>query len=155
MANTQLFHPGKSNLPALVLFTFDQRPDVLPASRTTLWAPQGCLNVNGGWVDYLMSFRRRKSEDRQAWDRFLRQHRQELLLCGIPEDIFQDQGRFLVFLEHGFDEAGGMRFDTAFSTETLRPEQVHRFAQFILKHFQRCEPLAAQLEQQADHGGDA
>ncbi|MBY0455713.1 MAG: hypothetical protein K2V38_00085, partial [Gemmataceae bacterium] len=49
-----------------------------------------------------MSFRRK----RDGWDEFLRRHGAALRACGVPDEVTRDRGRFLRFLDHGFDQDG-------------------------------------------------
>ena len=50
-----------------------------------------------------MSFRRQRDD----WDKFLKRHGPELLACDIPDYVIAKKMRFLVFLDHGYDEWGG------------------------------------------------
>jgi hypothetical protein len=61
-----------------------------------------------GWGALGMSFRRRRDE----WDEFLKRHGPELRACGIPDYVVAKKMRFLVFLDHGYDEGGGPRTPT-------------------------------------------
>jgi hypothetical protein len=80
-----------------------------------------------------MSFRRK----RDKWDEFLARHGAELRACGVPDDVVRDRGRFLRFLDHGYDEDGAWlsRPSTAWSPTMLTPEQATRLADFLSHHF--------------------
>jgi hypothetical protein len=80
-----------------------------------------------------MSFRRK----RDAWDEFLKRHGAELRACGVPDDVVGDRGRFLRFLDHGFDRDGWwlQRPCVPWSIEMLTAEQAGRLADFVVRHF--------------------
>ena len=68
-----------------------------------------------------MSFRRVRDD----WDEFLKQHAPELLACGIPDYVIADKMRFLVFLDHGYDEWGWAENRHAFfNSRILTDEQI-------------------------------
>lgn len=46
-----------------------------------------------------MSFRH-KSEKRREWQSWLRKHRGELLACGVPLAVLEEESDWLYFLEH-------------------------------------------------------
>lgn len=48
-----------------------------------------------------MSFRRERGTALQ-WQRWLDEHRQELLDCGLPAEVFQDRRSWFYFPEHGY-----------------------------------------------------
>jgi|GEM_PF-1844155 hypothetical protein len=75
-----------------------------------------------------MGFRRTSDE----WSEFVRRHRVELLECGIPEEVFSDRIRFLVFLDHGYDETGWLKSKhDSFHARILTDSQLARLAQFV------------------------
>lgn len=78
-----------------------------------------------------MAFRRVRDE----WDEFLSQHGAELRLCGIPDHVVATKMRFLVFLEHGFDEWEWAKkpFDF-FDARILTDEQIARLAELVGRH---------------------
>jgi hypothetical protein len=80
-----------------------------------------------------MSFRRKRDE----WDEFLKRHGPELRACGVPDAVTADRVRFLVFLDHGYDEHGWYesRPCAPWSINTLSAEQAARLAAFIERHF--------------------
>jgi hypothetical protein len=95
-----------------------------------------------------MSFRR----TRDNWDEFLEQFGPELRLCGVPEEITRDRARFLVLLEHGYDDRGRFanRPSQAWSIEFLEPNQASQFADFVSHHFGgQYHNLIAELRCQA------
>ena len=61
----------------------------------------------------------------------------ELRACGVPDYVTRDRMRFLVFLDHGYDEQGwGERqLVDVWSVEFLNLEQATRLADFIARHF--------------------
>lgn len=78
-----------------------------------------------------MSFRRH----RDAWDDFLKQHGSVLRECGIPDFIVAKKMRFLVFLDHGYDEWGWAENHHAFfDSRTLTDEQISRLAELVGTH---------------------
>ena len=83
-----------------------------------------------------MSFRRRPDE----WADLIRRHRAELLSCGIPEDVFSNRVRFLVFIDHGYDETGWLASPhEAFHSRVLTDDQVSRLARFVTQHIGELE----------------
>ena len=48
-----------------------------------------------------MSFRRDKKKAR-SWQTWLQQHREELLACGIPLLLLENESRWEYFLYHGY-----------------------------------------------------
>jgi hypothetical protein len=80
-----------------------------------------------------MSFRRK----RDAWDEFLKRHGAELRACGVPDAVIDDRGRFLRFLDHGFDRDGWFqnRPCVPWSINMLSAEQAARLAAFVGRHF--------------------
>jgi hypothetical protein len=79
-----------------------------------------------------MTFRRQRDE----WSEFLRQHAVELRACGVPDEVLRDRLRFLVFLDHGFDQWGWAKSPHAFfDSRVLSDEQVARLAEFVAQHF--------------------
>ncbi|MBP3959540.1 hypothetical protein J8F10_30215 [Gemmata sp. G18] len=99
-----------------------------------------------------MSFRRKRDE----WDEFLKQHGSELRACGIPDAITSDRGRFLRFLDHGFDQDGWWtsRPCTPWSISFLTPDEAIRFANFLTRYFgEEAHPhLIRELRQRAGRG---
>jgi hypothetical protein len=79
-----------------------------------------------------MAFRRRRDD----WSQFLRQHTEELHLCGVPEEVSRDRTRFFVFLDHGYDEWGWAQSPhQCFNSRILSDEQVARLANFVASYF--------------------
>src|SRR5690348_7853990 len=75
-----------------------------------------------GWG---MAFRRRRDE----WDEFLKRHGAELRACGLPDYVVADRMRFLVFLDHGYDDWGRVENPHAFfDARLLTDEQISRLA---------------------------
>jgi hypothetical protein len=78
-----------------------------------------------------MAYRRRRNE----WDEFLERHGQELRACGLPDYLLADRLRFLVFLDHGFDEWGwGKNPHAFFEARLLTDDQIARLADFVGQH---------------------
>jgi hypothetical protein len=78
-----------------------------------------------------MTFRRRRDE----WDEFLSRYGSELQACGIPDYVVANKMRFLVFLDHGFDEWGWAENHHAFfDSRVLTDEQVARLAKLVGEH---------------------
>lgn len=79
-----------------------------------------------------MAFRQK----RDSWDEFLREHRTDLRECGIPDEVFEKRLRFLVFLDHGFDQWGYAKNPHAFfHPDVLTDEQLDRLADLVEEHF--------------------
>lgn len=78
-----------------------------------------------------MAFRRRRDE----WDEFLSRHGPELRACGVPDYVVAKKVRFLVFLDHGFDEWGWAENHHAFfDARVLSDEQIARLAELVGRH---------------------
>lgn len=78
-----------------------------------------------------MAFRRRRDE----WDDFLQRHGAELEECGIPDYVVRDKPRFLVFLDHGYDEWGWAKHPHAFfDSRVLSDEQITQLAEVVATH---------------------
>lgn len=80
-----------------------------------------------------MGYRRQRDE----WDEFMKQHGPEVRDCGVPDEIVADKGRFLRFLDHGYDEGVYAGFDGG----TLTDEQIARLAELV----GRVEPYYQRL----------
>jgi hypothetical protein len=79
-----------------------------------------------------MAFRQQRDE----WREFLRQHVDELRVCGVPNEVSRDRLRFFVFLDNGFDEWGWAKNPHAcFDARVLTDEQIARLAEFVTRHF--------------------
>jgi hypothetical protein len=77
-----------------------------------------------------MAFRRRRDE----WDEFLSQHGTELRACGIPDFVVAKKMRFLVFLDHGFDQWGWAKNPQGFfDARVLTDEQIARLAKLVAR----------------------
>ena len=77
---------------------------------------------------FSMSFR----QHRDDWDTFLKRHGHTLRECGIPDDIAANKRRFLIFLDHGFDEWGWAESGYAFlDSRSLTDEQITRLADLV------------------------
>lgn len=48
-----------------------------------------------------MSFRRDKKEALD-WQKWLRQHREELIACGVPNIVLEEPRHWYYFLDHGY-----------------------------------------------------
>ena len=48
-----------------------------------------------------MSFRRDKEKSLQ-WQKWLRQHRDEIMACGVPPLVSEEMGAWYYFLDHGY-----------------------------------------------------
>ena len=78
-----------------------------------------------------MSFRR----ERDKWDEFLGSYGSELHACGIPDEVTADKKRFLVFLDHGYDEWGWFKDRHGFfDSRQLTDEQIAHLADLIATH---------------------
>jgi hypothetical protein len=78
-----------------------------------------------------MSFRRR----RDKWHDFLKCHGAELRACGLPDYVVADKLRFLVFLDHGYDEWGWAKNPHAFfDARVLSDEQIARLTELVGRH---------------------
>jgi hypothetical protein len=78
-----------------------------------------------------MAFRRRRDE----WDEFLSRHGPKLRACGVPAYVVAKQMRFLVFLDHGYDQWGWAENHHAFfDARVLTGEQIARLAELVGRH---------------------
>ena len=79
-----------------------------------------------------MSFRRKRDE----WDEFRRRHRAEFRACGVPDYVLAKKMRFLVFLDHGYDEWGWAEnpHHACFNGADLTDEQIGRLAELVCTH---------------------
>ena len=100
-----------------------------------------------------MTFRRK----RDSWSEFVSRHGSELRACGVPEYIFAKKKRFLVFLEHGYDEWGWAENKHAFfDARHLTDEQVARLAELVDRHVDaRYAVLVGSRWQRSEWGADA
>ena len=68
-----------------------------------------------------MAFRQR----RDKWDDFLSRHGDDLRSCGVPAEIVADRKRFLLFLDHGYDDWGrSLTRHGFFDSDDLTDEQI-------------------------------
>jgi hypothetical protein len=78
-----------------------------------------------------MSFR----PHRDDWDEFLKRHGPELRACGVPDCVVAKKMRFLVFLDHGYDDWGRVENHHAFfDARVLTDEQIGRLADLVAEH---------------------
>jgi len=92
---------------------------------------------------------------RDQWSVFIRDHAQELRLCGIPTEVSRYRLRFLVFLDHGFDQWGwATNHHACFNSNTLTDEQLHLLADFVARHFgeQYRATIASRWGQESTRG---
>jgi hypothetical protein len=85
----------------------------------------------------MMAFRRQRDD----WDKFVREHMDELLFCGIPREVFSNKRRFLLFLDHGFDQWAWAknRHARVFNARDLTDAQVRRLSRLVGDHIdQEC-----------------
>ena len=75
-----------------------------------------------------MSFRRKRDE----WAQFVYRHRDDLRKSGIPEYVVANKLRFMVFLDHGFDQFGWRENPNAFfDARILSEDQIARLAELV------------------------
>lgn len=78
-----------------------------------------------------MSYRRKRDD----WYDFVRRNGDELLACGLPDFLIQDKKRFLVFLDHGYDESGWFDNHHAFfDSRALTDAQIELLARIVGEH---------------------
>lgn len=78
-----------------------------------------------------MSFRRQRDE----WDEFLSRHAGEIQECGVPDYVVTNKLRFLVFLDHGYDEWGWAENHHAFfDSRVLTDTQIASLAELVATH---------------------
>lgn len=95
-----------------------------------------------------MSFRR----IRDAWDEFLKHHANDLQACGIPDYVIAKRMRFLVFLDHGYDEWGWADDHHAFfDSNTLTDEQITRLAELVANHIDESYRIPISSRWQRSH----
>jgi hypothetical protein len=81
-----------------------------------------------------MAFRRRRDD----WDEFLSRHSSELRECGIPDWVVNNKKRFLVFLDHGYDEWGWFENRHAFfDAKVLTDKQIACLANLVGRHIDK------------------
>lgn len=99
----------------------------------------------------VMSFRRRRDE----WDDFLKQHGSVLRECGIPDYVVAKKMRFLVFLDHGYDEWGLAESRHVFHPQDLSDEQISRLAELVGTHIdERYGRVISSRWQKSFHSND-
>ncbi len=77
---------------------------------------------------HTMSFRRKRDE----WDEFLSRNRDAIMKCGVPDIVIRDKLRFLVFLDHGYDELGWAENNHAFfHSKVMTDDQIDRLAKLV------------------------
>jgi hypothetical protein len=77
-----------------------------------------------------VAFRRRRDE----WDDFLKRHGAELRACGLPDYVVAHRIRFVVFLDHGYDQWGWAENPHSFfDARILTDEQIARLAELAAK----------------------
>jgi len=64
-----------------------------------------------------------------GWREWVRTHRPELDACGIPEGVYSSQLRWLVCLEHGYDQPSGWR------VSDLSRQSVDAFYDFLVREY--------------------
>ena len=75
-----------------------------------------------------MAFRRYRDD----WDDFLTRHGPELRECGISDYVVAKKMRFLVFLDHGYDDWGRVEDRHAFfDAKVLSHKQIVRLAKLV------------------------
>ena len=78
-----------------------------------------------------MSFRRKRDE----WDDFISRHADAIQACGVPDYVLSDRMRFLVFLDHGYDEWGWAENNHAFfDSQFLTDSQIAALANLVGDH---------------------
>jgi hypothetical protein len=76
-----------------------------------------------------MSFRR----DRDAslkWQRWLEQNRDELIACGIPLLVLEEESNWFYFLEHGYFTPSGLT-EPIINVETMDRPKAERLCIFL------------------------
>jgi hypothetical protein len=76
-----------------------------------------------------MSFRRDSSRDLK-WRDWIRQHRDELLTCGIPLIVLAEEDAWLYFLDHGNFVPTGMP-ESIVSIKALPNAEARRLLEFL------------------------
>lgn len=75
-----------------------------------------------------MGFRRKRGE----WDDFISKHRESFVASGVPTYIYTDKLRFLIFLDHGYDEVGFFKSPhETFSSSLMTDEQIEILAKLV------------------------
>lgn len=78
-----------------------------------------------------MSFRRKRDE----WDDFLSRHSDAVIACGVPAEVISNKMRFLVFLDHGYDEWGWAEdHHSFFNSDSLTDAQIAALADLVSEH---------------------
>ena len=77
-----------------------------------------------------MAFRRKRDE----WDDFLSRAGPELRAC-LPDYVVTNKPRFLIFLDHGYDEGGVAENDGLFfHPDMMSDDQIARLADLLGRH---------------------
>ncbi len=75
---------------------------------------------------------RRNSESHRAWHKWIDQHRDSLIRCGLPGFVYADRLTWLRFLEHG-----GWHHGLAWSITLLSSPEAAALSDFILSEYGR------------------
>ena len=69
-------------------------------------------------------------QQRREWARWLAQHRERLLLSGVPEEVFSDDFRWIRLLEEGGDD-----YASGWCVEMMRAEDAQRLHSFVREQY--------------------
>lgn len=88
-----------------------------------------------------MSFRRDK-EKALRWQQWLQRHRDELLACGIPQAVLEDESYWGYFLDHGYFTPSGMG-GPLIDVDRMEHDQATRLCLFLESsdYYPGCDTL--------------
>jgi hypothetical protein len=86
-----------------------------------------------------MAFRRDKKKVRK-WQIFLEQHQEELLACGIPFSVLEDEWNWEYFLDYGYYMPVGAG-EPVVSVDHMQREQTERLCLFLEREIPNCSAL--------------
>ena len=73
---------------------------------------------------------RPEKQRRRDWARWLAQHRERLLLTGVPEEVFSDEFRWVRLLEESGDD-----YLSDWHVEMLTVEETRELHRFVRGHY--------------------
>lgn len=80
-----------------------------------------------------MSFRRESQDD--GWPRWLREHRAELVNCGLPPEAYNTEMDWFSFLEHGYVQSRDKHVNDWWSIKRLDAEQAEGLRGFLVREY--------------------
>ena len=92
-----------------------------------------------------MSYRRASQHD--EWPHWLREHRAEVIACGLPREAYKTQQEWFAFLHHGYVASQDRHISDWWRINTLTAEQAERLRAFLVAEYgDRYADLVRSLE---------